>query len=320
MSSYQADWFQDEEGHADFHASVLAGGEAGSDEEGEEGQPLDAEEEDEEGLDGADDDMSVAGDNQRSGSAKKLLRAALAKDDMEFPDEVQTPSDVAARLRFARYRALQSFRASPWHPKENLPADYAKIFQFENFPGTQRRILSDSRVVEQMQQSADLQIAKSSKASARSSGSVVSARALREEQRQDEMMCEEAGDAEDEAAAMDQGEDDRSHLTVSGAPDFIRAGLPNRTSPECSSDLHLCRTIPASTAQRRACRGGCAIAALWLPGVVRPVPPREQAVRDALQRAAGRGQRRRRGGPDPLQGPAALPGGLPVFHGAAGVQ
>ena len=40
-----------------------------------------------------------------------------------------------------RYRGLQSFHSSPWDPKENLPIEYAKIFQFENFRRTQKRIL-----------------------------------------------------------------------------------------------------------------------------------------------------------------------------------
>lgn len=62
-----------------------------------------------------------------------------AREDLEFPDEVDTPQDVSARDRFARYRALQSFRSSPWNPKENLPVEYSKIFQFENFLGTQKR-------------------------------------------------------------------------------------------------------------------------------------------------------------------------------------
>lgn len=54
-------------------------------------------------------------------------------------DFIDTPEDVAARTRFARYRALQSFRSSYWHPKENLPEQYGRIFQFEDMKGMQRR-------------------------------------------------------------------------------------------------------------------------------------------------------------------------------------
>ena len=59
-----------------------------------------------------------------------------------FPDEVDTPVDKEARLRFAKYRGLKSFRTSEWDPKENLPTEYAKIFQFANFQRTRKSVLA----------------------------------------------------------------------------------------------------------------------------------------------------------------------------------
>lgn len=96
-------------------------------------------------LQGPDDDGNSDGgnndnnDNTDNGSSvapmeaddRQALRAKAAaeSEEWEFPDEVLTPEDVPARKRFARYRALKSFRSSPWDAKESLPRDYARVFQ-----------------------------------------------------------------------------------------------------------------------------------------------------------------------------------------------
>ena len=53
--------------------------------------------------------------------------------------QMDAPDNVPARQRFARYRGLKSFRASPWDPKEDLPAEYAQTFAFENFKRAHKR-------------------------------------------------------------------------------------------------------------------------------------------------------------------------------------
>ena len=68
------------------------------------------------------------------------------EEDARFPDEVDTPMDVPARTRFQRYRGLRSFRTSPWDPYENLPRDYARIFQFEDFKRTERSVFKKAQI------------------------------------------------------------------------------------------------------------------------------------------------------------------------------
>jgi len=74
---------------------------------------------------------------------KTLEKIKEARENEMFPDEVDTPFDQTARARFARYRGLKSFRTSEWDPQENLPPDYSKIFQFQNFQSAKRRILHE---------------------------------------------------------------------------------------------------------------------------------------------------------------------------------
>lgn len=155
MSSYQAAWIgdddeaeeggddemRDEEEDEEDHA-------AGDDVDQAFCQTAKSEEEDDEGD---DDDMSM--DDESDAARAQHWEEMQAKrkqeaENMTFPDEVDVPTDSSARVRFARYRGLKSLRTSSWDPKESLPQDYARLFQFEDFPMVQRLALQRGKEAE----------------------------------------------------------------------------------------------------------------------------------------------------------------------------
>ncbi|XP_012255079.2 pre-rRNA-processing protein TSR1 homolog isoform X2 [Athalia rosae] len=157
-SSYQAAWIPDVDDE-----ELNQGSESGSDEGSDEGMAVDAEQptsmyelsENESGDENDYETMTISSDaaldDQRydqqmdmQEERQAIIKFKEAKLDALFPDEKDTPQNVPAREYFAKYRGLESFRTSPWDPKENLPADYARIFQFENFDRTRKRILKKS--------------------------------------------------------------------------------------------------------------------------------------------------------------------------------
>ncbi len=158
-SDYQASWI--------FDAEEVEGDEDGEDEDeddfddSEDENMIDAEsqEDSDEGEDEEDDEeyetMTIASEATQNDEnydekhvnfaeeQEELKKLKEARMDAMFPDEIDTPIDQVARIRFQKYRGLKSFRTSPWDPKENLPSDYARIFQFENFNRTKKRVLGE---------------------------------------------------------------------------------------------------------------------------------------------------------------------------------
>ncbi|KAK9814203.1 hypothetical protein WJX72_002201 [[Myrmecia] bisecta] len=149
-SDYQAAWILDDDqvdpgessdSDADLDADVAAGeGQGASTHAGEMLEDDDPDfpddtESDALGLEGTserDEDLALT-----KADVRRLQEGQ--QDDAEFPDEIDTPTDVAARLRFAKYRGLKSWRTSGWDPKESLPQDYARAFAFQNFRRAHKR-------------------------------------------------------------------------------------------------------------------------------------------------------------------------------------
>ncbi|XP_012464860.2 uncharacterized protein LOC105783761 [Gossypium raimondii] len=167
-SEYQAAWIVDDTDGED--SGVENDGEDDEDEdgmlldEGESGFPSQEDtnnpdfEEDQASLHLRDSDeetendsVMMEGDNMTREQIEdeiKKIKEAHAEDE-EFPDEVDTPLDVPARKRFAKYRGLKSFRTSSWDPKESLPPEYARIFAFDSFARTQKHVVAKALKVEQ---------------------------------------------------------------------------------------------------------------------------------------------------------------------------
>eukprot|EP01138_Halocafeteria_seosinensis_P015614 gb/GECG01015935.1/.p1 GENE.gb/GECG01015935.1/~~gb/GECG01015935.1/.p1 ORF type:complete len:956 (+),score=149.90 gb/GECG01015935.1/:1-2868(+) len=103
-----------------------------------------------EDADDLDDAMSDGGTSIMTSKkyGRKGGKREEEKEDLEFPDEVDTPTDIPARERFGRYRGLQSFRTSYWDPKESLPRSYSRIFQVQNYSVSSKRAVNEIKEAE----------------------------------------------------------------------------------------------------------------------------------------------------------------------------
>lgn len=167
-STYQAAWILDEEDEEEEDGGADEDGmmddeaeeeykETGLGEEGDEYEEIDPDGSDHNpttlngapstnGMTGTHQDLPMDVENQQYADylerrkEEKMSREKEAKDDLEFPDEVDTPLDIPARERFARFRGLKSFRTSAWDPYENLPRDYARCFMFSDYKTMGRKL------------------------------------------------------------------------------------------------------------------------------------------------------------------------------------
>jgi pre-rRNA-processing protein TSR1 len=251
MSTYQADWFVDEDGQWNTEERNES-----EDDKSESNNPVpyaslgdhngDAVQFIQAADDGMNlaqsnmdeaDDMTVGGsifDGQSFAAPSRRIGTTKMEqflEDEQFPDEIDTPVDQAARMRFARFRALQSFRSSPWHPKENLPLEYSKIFQFENFGMTQRRTLNEIGEICLAQKNALLAIRQGAKSKSRKAGTQNRASGADDMEIDDDN--EDAISICDDTHALSEGS-----CLVDGTSSFIKSGsYVELIIRECPSDV-----------------------------------------------------------------------------------
>ncbi|CAL8097204.1 unnamed protein product [Calicophoron daubneyi] len=75
-------------------------------------------------------------------TASQLAKFREARMAELFPDEVETPSNLPARARFAKYRSLPRFHGSVWPiEKDIFPTHYENIACFRNYNRNRRSVL-----------------------------------------------------------------------------------------------------------------------------------------------------------------------------------
>ncbi|XP_055342142.1 pre-rRNA-processing protein TSR1 homolog isoform X2 [Paramacrobiotus metropolitanus] len=153
-SQYQAAWIVDdnddneagdESEGAEDDAMDVEGGDnldqecekmsVGSVPEGADDELVEEQTDKEDGYDGRFDE-----ENEREAYSK----AQAQRMDEQFPDELDTPLDVPARVRFFKYRGLDDYRSTQWDVNENLPPDYARICKFSNMRSFKKAALDFS--------------------------------------------------------------------------------------------------------------------------------------------------------------------------------
>ncbi|KAL4870135.1 hypothetical protein BDV12DRAFT_166657 [Aspergillus spectabilis] len=94
-------------------------------------------------------DPSPEDEAQQLEDYRASRRTNEAKDDLEFPDEIELHPNVLARERLARYRGMKSLKTSPWHTAEDRahePEDWRRLLQFGDYKGSKNRILREALI------------------------------------------------------------------------------------------------------------------------------------------------------------------------------
>lgn len=77
-----------------------------------------------------------------------------ARDNLDFPDEIELPPSTSARDRMSRYRGLKNLRSCIWDSDEKdprAPEEWNRLMRVQNYKGTRNRVLKESAQNAQVQ-------------------------------------------------------------------------------------------------------------------------------------------------------------------------
>jgi pre-rRNA-processing protein TSR1 len=80
-------------------------------------------------------------------AAYRASRKEEAKDDLEFPDEVELEPNVLARERLIKYRGLKSLRTSQWETEEDRiyePNEWRRLLEIACYKNAKNRIMKEA--------------------------------------------------------------------------------------------------------------------------------------------------------------------------------
>ena len=81
--------------------------------------------------------------------AYRASRKDEAKEDLEFPDEIELQPNVLARERLARYRGLKSLKTSHWDTNEDRPyepEDWNRLLQIPDYKRAKKQAENDALI------------------------------------------------------------------------------------------------------------------------------------------------------------------------------
>jgi len=82
-------------------------------------------------------------------AAYRAQKQEEARDDLEFPDEIELDPGVIARERLARYRGLKSSRNSTWDTTEDKihePSEWTRLLEIGNYRAAKNKYTSEALI------------------------------------------------------------------------------------------------------------------------------------------------------------------------------